>query len=213
MRRLWVGQTDLLGDFVTEGRSRSLYVAGVAGGVGTSTWTRAFRSQVRLPVEDLGVFVTYLAGRNRVSGTVDVLVTSNTAAATAQVGGALARCERPPLLMVMHTVPGSVRAARAHLRTVRPHVTRQFDVPHQHVWLELDEPPGSHLPKAFTELVREIPTALHEMYSGPPKRIPATALAYDVQTQTSTRGSGVGNRAHVSHQGGHVQQPRRSQGG
>jgi hypothetical protein len=154
---------------VTEGKSRPLFVAGVAGGVGTSTWTRAFSSQVRLPVEDLGVFIRYLARINRASGIVDVLVTSNTASATAQLGEVLARCERPPLLVVMHTVPGSIAAARAYLRQAKPHITRRFDVPHQQVWLEMDQPPGRYLPKDFMSLVRAMPVALQEMYSSPPR--------------------------------------------
>jgi hypothetical protein len=197
---------------VTERKSRSLYVAGVAGGVGTSTWTRAFLGQVRVPVAELGVFLTYLAGRNCAIGPVDVLVTSNTAAATAQIGGALARCERPPLLVVMHTVPGSIGAARAHLRKAQPHITRRFDVLHQHVWLELDEPPGSYVPKSFTELVHAMPAALHEMYSGPPTPRPAGVLAHDEGMQTPARSSGAGNLAHVSHQGGHALHQRHSRG-
>jgi hypothetical protein len=202
-----------VGDPVAERKSRSLYVAGVAGGVGTSTWTRAFRSQVRVPVVELGVFVTFLAGIERASGPVDVLVTSNTAAATAQIGGALAKCERPPLLVVMHTVPGSIGAARAHLRKAKPHITRRFDVPHQHMWLELDEPPGSYVPKSFTEIVHAVPAALHEMYSGPPKPRPAGVLAHELGMQASARGSETGNLAHVSHQGGHALRQRHSRGG
>ncbi len=136
---------------------------------------------MRLPVEDLGVFASYLASVHRASGIVDVLVTSNTAAATAQLGEALARCERRPLLVVMHTVPGSFSAARAYLRQAKPHITRRFDVPHQQVWLEIPQPPGRYLPKDFTELVRALPEALTEMYSKPPQPTLAHALTPDVR--------------------------------
>jgi hypothetical protein len=177
---------------VTGGNSRPLFVAGVAGGVGTSTWTRAFSSQVRLPVEDLGVFAIYLASIRRASGIVDVLVTSNTAAATAQLGGVLARCERPPLLVVMHTVPGSIAAARAYLRQAKPHITRQFDVSHQHVWLELDEAPGRYLPRDFAQLVRAIPGALQEMYSTSRRSTLSHSLTPGVRGATPTPAPLVG---------------------
>lgn len=155
---------------------RPLYVAGVAGGVGTSTWTRAFRREVALPVVDLGVFVTYLARVGMGRGIVDVLVTSNTAAAASQLGGSLARCERPPLLVVMHTVPGGIATTRAYLRQAQPHVTRQFDVSHQQRWLEMDQPPGHRIPKEFRELVLAVPAALEQMYRTPVESTPGSSL-------------------------------------
>lgn len=179
-------------------------MAGVAGGVGTSTWTRAFLSQVALPVEDRGVFL---------EGLVDVLVTSNTAAATARLGGALARCERPPLLVVMHTVPGRIGAARAYLRQVEPHVTRRFHVAHQHVWLELDEPPGRHLPKGFPELVQAIPAALQKMYSRPPRPASVNTLAHDQRMRIPARNPTISDLANVSQQGRHVPQSRHGRRG
>lgn len=190
---------------MTGGNSRPLLVAGVAGGVGTSTWTRAFRRTVALPVEDIGRYVGRL---------VDVLVTSNTAAATAQLGNALKLCPRPPLLVVMHTVPGSIGTVRAHLRKAQPHITRQFDVAHQRVWLELDEPPGSYLPRGFTELVRAIPAALQEMYRGPEKSAPADSSTRDVRmgapvTYNRPREPGTASWP----PDGHVSHSRRSQGG
>lgn len=144
------------------GTSFPLYVAGVAGGVGTSAWIRGLRSCVRVHVEDLGV---YRGGR------LDVLITSNTAASTARLGEALGMCKRPPVLIVMHTVPGSVGASRAHLRRAAPHITRIFRVRHQHDWSEIDNPPGPHLPKGFIDVVRAIPSALHEMYTRSPQPV------------------------------------------
>lgn len=161
---------------MTRGNSRPLLVAGVAGGVGTSTWVRALCRVIAMPVRDLGVYPTdddpgSMGGPPR-RPPVDVLVTSNTATATApaRLGRALAVCPRPPVLVVMHTVPGSIGAARAHLRAAQPHITRLVTVAHQTYWLELDEPPGKHLPKGFAELVRSLPDAFAQMYSTPPRQ-------------------------------------------
>lgn len=101
------------------------------------------------------------------NGLVDVLITSNSAAATVRLGRALARCALPPLLVVMHTIPGSVGAARAHLRKIEPHITQRFDVPYQQMWSEIDEPPGRCIPKQFTAIIRSIPDAVRKMYSSP----------------------------------------------
>jgi hypothetical protein len=164
-----------MGDLVSRGSSRPLLVAGVAGGVGTSTWVRALSRLVALPIRDLGVYPVDddpgPVGGPRRGSIVDVLVTSNTAAATApaRLGRALALCPRPPVLVVMHTVPGSIGAARAHLRAAQPHVTRLVSVMHQPYWLELEEPPGKHLPKGFAELVRSLPEAFAAMYAAPPR--------------------------------------------
>src|SRR4051794_33841956 len=103
--------------------SRPLLVAGVAGGVGTSTWARALRQLVAVPIRDVGVYPVddesgSTSGTRRRGPIVDVLVTANTAASTApgRLGRALSACPRPPILVVMHTVPGSIGCARAHLR-------------------------------------------------------------------------------------------------
>lgn len=137
---------------------RPLFVAGVAGGVGTSTWCRIVRVAVKLPVEDLG--------RYR-GGPVDVLVTSNTAAATSRLGPALGLCPRAPVLVVMHTVPGAVVGARSHLRRVEPHIVARLDVAHHRSWLEMAAAPGERLLprlKDVVEALQRLPAALSAMY-------------------------------------------------
>lgn len=146
---------------MTDGVARPLLVAGVAGGVGTSTWTRCVRLGTGLPVEDLGVYR---------GGLVDVLVTSNTAAATSRLGPALAACPRPPLLVVMSTVPGVVAESRSYLRKADPHITARFDVAYQRKWSEMESPPGLRFPsnvKDVVEALRQFPAALHMMYAAP----------------------------------------------
>lgn len=154
------------------GNVRPLKVAGVAGGVGTSTCARALWLRFNLPVQDCGVYR---------GGDIDVLVTSNTATATAQLGLALQHCPRPPVLIVMNTVPGLITTTRAYLRAAEPHIVRQLTIPHQRVWLELDKPPGRHFPKAVSEVIAKLPAALHEMYAAPPrpKAPPASGLVAD----------------------------------
>ena len=140
---------------------RPLLVAGVAGGVGTSTWVRCLQLVTNLPVQDLGVYG---------GGVLDVLVCSNTAAATSRLGSALAACPRPPVLVVMHTAAGVVVASRSYLRRVGPHITARFDIGHQRRWLEMDSAPGSRLPakvKDIDEALRRFPEALRVMYSPP----------------------------------------------
>lgn len=145
------------------GQFRPLLVAGVAGGVGTSTWARCVRLASGLPVEDLGVYR---------GGLVDVLVTSNTAAATSKLGPALAACARPPVLIVMHILPGVVAESRSHLRKADPHIAARFDIAHHRNWCEMESPPGRRLsPKArdVIEALRRFPAALHTMYAPPAK--------------------------------------------
>lgn len=153
---------------MTGGSYRPLLVAGVAGGVGTSTWARCLRLVTTFAVEDLGEYR---------GGLVDVLVTSNTAASTSRVGAALAVCPRPPVLVVMHTAPGVIAESRSHLRKVDPHITARFDIGHQRRWLEMDGAPGQRLPakaKDIAEAMRCFPEALRAMYAGPSR--PTAAL-------------------------------------
>jgi hypothetical protein len=103
-------------------------------------------------------------------GAVDVLVTSNTAAATAMIGPALRRCPRPPVLVVMHTAPGVVHEAHAHLMTVEPHITARFDINHERAWLEMEAAPGKRLSRRMKDVVNAInrlPEALRAMYPAP----------------------------------------------
>jgi hypothetical protein len=125
--------------------------------VGTSTWTRCLRLARNLPVGDLGVYR---------GGLVDVLVSSNTAAAAARLGPALAVCPRPPVLVVMHTAAGVVAETRSHVRKIAPHVAARFDIGHQRRWLEMDSAPGTGLParaKDVVEALRRCPQALQDM--------------------------------------------------
>ncbi|WP_158886263.1 hypothetical protein [Amycolatopsis anabasis] len=147
---------------MTDGQ-RPLLLGGVAGGVGTSTFVRVLRAVATIPVHDLGVYR---------GGLVDLLITSNTASATAQLGCALAACPRPPVLIVMHTVPGGIsRASKSHLRSAEPHLSSTFEVFHQRTWPELDSPPGKSVPKPVVSLVRELPEAVRRMYSVPARHV------------------------------------------
>jgi len=154
------------------GSWRPLLVAGVAGGVGTSTWVRILQAVSRLPVRDLGQYG---------GGMVDVLVTSNTASAAARVGSVLARCPLPPVLVVMHTVPGVVVESRSLLRKVQPHVAARLDVAHYRSWVEMEHPPGPRLlpvrAKDLAEVLRQFPAALQAMYSPADERSAVTGSA------------------------------------
>jgi hypothetical protein len=143
-----------------------LVVAGVAGGVGTSTWSRIVaRAWPRLQVTDGGVYR---------GGLIDVLVTSTTATATGRLAAALAACPRPPILVVMQTVPYRTPApSRALLRRALPHVAQLIEVGHQRTWLSLETPPGKVVPKATAEAVRGLAAALTAMYGGGPTATPA----------------------------------------
>jgi hypothetical protein len=136
---------------------RPLFVAGVAGGVGTSTWARILDLTVQVPSLDRGRYN---------GGPVDFLVTSNTVASTARVGEALAQCPRPPLLLVMHTVAVGVIGARSYLRAVPPHITLRLDIPHHREWVEMVDPPGPGIPRSpdVLKALRDIPAALLRMY-------------------------------------------------
>lgn len=151
--------------------TRPLLVAGVAGGVGTSTWVRIVRVAISLPVEDVGVYRADRPGRP-----VDILVTSNTAAATAQLGPALACCPRPPLLVVMHTANGVLTESRSYLRIADPHVTARFAIGHRRAWLEMAAAPGARLPTKAADIeqaIADLVPALQAMYSRPLPPVPA----------------------------------------
>jgi len=151
---------------VTGGQQfRPLLVAGVAGGVGTSTWVRILRLATTLPVEDVGVYPADQPGRP-----VDILVCSNTAAAAARLGPVLGGCPRPPLLVVMHTASGVLTESRSYLRIADPHVTARFAIAHRRAWLEMAEAPGARLPPKAGDIERaatELVPALQAMYARP----------------------------------------------
>lgn len=144
---------------------RPLLVAGVAGGVGTSTWVRIVRVATALPVDDLGTYRADQPGR-----LVDILVTSNTAAATSRIGPALGCCPRPPLLVVMHTAPGVIAESRSYLRMADPHLTARFDIGHRRSWLEMTSAPGERLPAKATDIetaMTQLAPALQAMFAAP----------------------------------------------
>ncbi|OLZ51708.1 hypothetical protein BS329_15705 [Amycolatopsis coloradensis] len=132
--------------------------------MGTSTVSRILLATATIPVHDLGLYR---------GGPVDLLITSNTAAATARLGHALAACPRAPVLIVMHTVPGGIsRASKSHLRSAEPHLAARFEVFHHRQWPELENPPGKTVPKPVLDLVRQLPEAIQRMYAG---RAPTSA--------------------------------------
>lgn len=151
-----------------------LVVAGVAGGVGTSTWVRlwraAHREALRAEITDAGHYT---------NGRVDVLVSSNTAASTSRIGSTLnavhhsarlkGRYQPPPVLVVMHTVAGWVDTLKAHLITVEPHLTAILHIGHKKDWLAMPQPPGDVLPqhKDIAAALAAIPQAITAMYSAP----------------------------------------------
>lgn len=160
----------VFGGHVTGGQ-RPLLVGGVAGGVGTSTFARVVQATTSVPVYDLSVYR---------GGLIDLLITSNTATTTAQLGRALALCPRPPVLIVMHTVPGGLsRASGSHLRVAEPHLCSTFEVFHQRQWPELEAPPGSSVPKPVMQLVRALPAELRRMYEVPARQPAASSPLSD----------------------------------
>lgn len=185
---------------MTGAQGRPLLVAGVAGGVGTSTWIRILRQGYPgLGIDDLRDLVPFAdelarlhAVRQR-HGTVDVLVSSNTAAAAARIGPALALCPRPPLLVVMHTAAWEPAETRAHLRKITPHITAQIDIAHHRAWLGIDAAPGRRLPEKardISEALARFPDQLRAMYAAP-----ATPVAQYASPPAPPRPSAVVPRA------------------
>lgn len=180
---------------MTGGQVRPLLVAGVAGGVGTSTWIRILRQGYPgLRIEDLRDLVPLAdeLGRLRAvrqnNGAVDILVSSNTAAAAARIGPALALCPRPPLLVVMHTAAWEPAETRAHLRKITPHIAVQIDIAHHRVWLGIDAAPGQHLSEKardISDALARFPERLRAMYATP--AAPAAQFAPSPNPDVATR--------------------------
>jgi hypothetical protein len=165
-----------------------LVVAGVAGGVGTSTWIRILQlGYPDAPVHDLSTIVYDVSsplGRidawTKTRHWVDVLVTSNTAAAAAQIRPALALCTRPPLLVVMHLAAIEPADTRAVLRAITPNITARFDIAYRRDWLELKAAPGSDLPPKAKDIgtaLAGFPHALQRMLAAPIRPIHTPPLA------------------------------------
>lgn len=148
---------------------RPLVVAGVAGGVGTSTVVRLLRS-AGVPAHDAGRFRPGLA--------VEVLVTSVHATATAAMQHVLRYFRIPPVLVVSYTIPRawapSVSSAR--VRAAEAHVSGPVVVSHVRSWCGLDAAPGDGvLPKAVRDVPREVVSAVWPLVTFPPvpTRLPA----------------------------------------
>ncbi|MEU0529202.1 hypothetical protein [Amycolatopsis tolypomycina] len=154
-----------------------LVVGGAAGGVGTSTWVRLMRWNTRTPVRDLGMPYR--------GGPLHVLVTATTAAANLNLGAALKACPRPPLLVVMQTVPFKAAAdARALFRAAEPHIAGRFDVGFRKAWLEMSEPPGRRYPSRDSELIATISaffTAMQQQLRTPQPLHPSPGVAQPVR--------------------------------
>ncbi|WP_020498862.1 hypothetical protein [Sciscionella marina] len=96
---------------------------------------------------------------------VDVLVTSVTASSTARLAGALSACPRPPVLIVMQTIPGAVPAdPRAWLRQAAPYVAARLDIEHVREWVAMQTPPGQLVPKSVNTVLGRFPAALQSMW-------------------------------------------------
>ncbi len=154
------------------GGGRPLYVAGVAGGVGTSTWVRILQGSSGVPVEDRGRYLDHVVeDRGRFLNTaVDILVTDNSASAASRIGDALRVCPRKPVLVVMHRAVGEIAEARPFLRQAEPHLSAVFSIAHRREWLGQVTAPGSSLPrkaKDVADVLEKLWPALHAMYSEP----------------------------------------------
>ncbi len=163
-----------------------LLVAGVAGGVGTSTWIRILQLAVpSQPIQDLRDLIQLadelarlhaLPAHSRNTRAVDFLITANTVTAAARVGLALRLCPVKPLLVVMHTAAVEPGETRAHLRKAEPYITARFDIAYRKEWPAMNEAPGLRLPeraKDISDAFARLPEALAAMY--PPA--PSAALA------------------------------------
>lgn len=108
-------------------------IAGVAGGVGTSTVAAALRGQDN----DL-----YVDGEQ-----VDVLVCRSTTVSLGETHRAVAMTSYPPVLAVVGDIPAGSRgikllpnAVRARLRMIEPHVAGFVAIPFVPTWRERDDP-------------------------------------------------------------------------
>lgn len=102
-------------------------VAGVAGGVGTSTVATA------LGAIDCGVV--------RAGCPIDVIVCTDTVVSTGRSHRAIAAVVGRPLLLVVATGSGgTVKAAQSRLNMVRPHVSGVITVPYVARWRAVVDP-------------------------------------------------------------------------
>ncbi|GAA4009851.1 hypothetical protein GCM10022247_34990 [Allokutzneria multivorans] len=151
------------------GQRQPLAIAGVAGGVGTSTWVRLLQ-RAEVAATDTGVYH---------GGELTMLVTNTTAAATRHIGTALWLSPRPPILVVLATSPRDLQgAAKSFVTAAKPHLAYQLALPYERRWAGLVEAPGPGDLRARTRLVlNQLPEALRAFYSQTPRRPAATEAA------------------------------------
>jgi hypothetical protein len=103
-------------------------IAGIAGGVGTTTLARALRAI------DCGIYPG--------AGPVDVLVARSTMYSLGCAQRAVAMTPQPPILAVVADGPRArlSRQAKARLRMTEPHLAAVVMVPFVDSWPELDDP-------------------------------------------------------------------------
>lgn len=119
-------------------------IAGVGGGVGTSTLAAALRAR------DGGIY--------RGGDVVDVLVARSTMFSLGCAQRAIAATPEPPVLAVVADLPGGSLPGmvKARLRMTEPHVAAVVMVPFVGDWRELDTPIG----EAANVLAADPPRAL-----------------------------------------------------
>lgn len=128
-------------------------VAGVAGGVGTSTIATALRA------DDCGIY--------RGGAPVDVMVCRSTLYSVGCAQRAINATPRPPVLAVVSDTPAGVGPnTRSRLRMTEPHVQGIVVVPFVSEWRETDAPyeqardvlatDGARHLRAFTDAVEHL---------------------------------------------------------
>jgi hypothetical protein len=165
---------------VTGGQEPSgLYVAGTAGGVGTSTLARMIDTRLNPPgqtvrkVTDLGVFRPQQIPRGRpFPFPIHVLVASNTGASADVladvVRGYAGVFGRPPVLAVMHTASGTVPIWDRKILVTDPFLAERVDFAHIRRWVELGTAPGRVVDKRVYERLEKIFEAVVEQWGAAP---------------------------------------------
>jgi hypothetical protein len=165
---------------VTGGQEpRGLYIAGVAGGVGTSTLARIIDARLNPPaqavrkVTDLGVFRPQVIPPGRqFPFPIHVLVSSNTGASAEVladvVRGYAGVFGRPPVLAVMHTASGTVPIWDRKILVTEPFLAECVDFAHTRRWVELGIAPGRAVDKRVFERLDKLFQAVVEQWGTAP---------------------------------------------
>lgn len=154
-------------------------IAGVAGGVGTSTLAAALRAR------DCGIY--------RGGAVVDVLVARSSMYSLGCAQRAIAATPAPPVLAVVAEIPGSFPGVvKTRLRMTEPHVAAIVMLPFVLDWPELDSPHHD-----ATQLLLSVPTsrsarafvvALHELVEQITPRVIARSTAPPAPTRNEPSG-------------------------